>query len=385
MSIETSPAPSAVKTPSSSEAGNAKGKSGAASGASKGGVHTGFSAILESLEGDAATTPTNAVAAADDTTALTAGKTDATDVSGLDPASLLAQSLQIPVQPAEDGLANAFAHLHAQAGKSGAKPSDAPVQGATDKADANPLLKMGIVQQDTRAKSALAAAAQSAQATQTAQSTASDQDAAARQTKFDAALEVAKTQQPAQETVAALVALPAAGEKQAHERQDAKTDSNGGGVSASSPVGSTAAGTSVGGVSDSAAAPDVRAAEQVTYWVSHDVQKAEMKLDGVGEKPVEVSISMQGNEAQVAFRTDEVQTRAVLESASSHLKDMLQREGVMLTGVSVGTSGAGDSGGQERQPRQGARQALVEVAQTTAPVARAGGSAGAGRAVDLFV
>lgn len=48
---------------------------------------------------------------------------------------------------------------------------------------------------------------------------------------------------------------------------------------------------------------------------------------------------MHGNEAHVAFRTDEMQARAALESASSELKDMLQREGLTLSGFSIGGSG----------------------------------------------
>ncbi len=102
--------------------------------------------------------------------------------------------------------------------------------------------------------------------------------------------------------------------------------------------------------------------EKVQYWISHGIQNAEMQLDGIGLNPVEVSISMNGNEAQVAFRTDELQARSVLENASDHLKDMLQREGVLLTGVSVDSSRSGDAGAQERRSRQGAREITVPVA-----------------------
>ena len=37
-------------------------------------------------------------------------------------------------------------------------------------------------------------------------------------------------------------------------------------------------------------APEMQVAEQVTYWVSQNVQNAELKLDGLGQSPVEVSI-----------------------------------------------------------------------------------------------
>jgi flagellar hook-length control protein FliK len=132
----------------------------------------------------------------------------------------------------------------------------------------------------------------------------------------------------------------------------------------------------------------MQVAEQVTYWVSQNVQNAELKLDGLGQSPVEVSISVQGKEAQITFRTDEAATRGVLEGASAHLKDMLQREGMVLTGVSVGTSGSGDSSGAERRARQAARQvdiAPLQVATVaTQDIGRRVGSV-AGRSVDLFV
>jgi flagellar hook-length control protein FliK len=132
----------------------------------------------------------------------------------------------------------------------------------------------------------------------------------------------------------------------------------------------------------------MQVAEQVTYWVSHNVQNAELKLDGLGQSPVEVSISVQGKEAQITFRSDEAATRGVLEAAGAHLKDMLQREGMVLTGVSVGTSGSGDSSGAERRARQGARQGVIAPLQVasvaTQDTSRRANSV-AGRSVDLFV
>ena len=123
--------------------------------------------------------------------------------------------------------------------------------------------------------------------------------------------------------------------------------------------------------------------------MSQDVQNAEFKLDGLGKEPVRVSISMNGNEASIVFRTDESQARGVLEGASAHLKDMLGREGVVLTGVSVGTSGASgggdaDTSGQ-RQQRQTARQALVVAAAPVVSSNVTTSNAGNGRTLDLFV
>jgi flagellar hook-length control protein FliK len=148
---------------------------------------------------------------------------------------------------------------------------------------------------------------------------------------------------------------------------------------------STTASTAVQYTPQLQMSPDVYVAEKVAYWISNDVQNAEMKLDGIGLNPVEVSIRMHGNEAHVAFRTDELQARAALENATTHLKELLQREGLVLTGVSVGTAGTGDSGDREGQSRQGARQANIAMLTPvrTDPVA-VGGRVSGGR-LDLFV
>lgn len=147
----------------------------------------------------------------------------------------------------------------------------------------------------------------------------------------------------------------------------------------------TAAGAQAPGAVEPPVPTDMYVAEKVAYWISNDVQNAEMKLDGIGAEPVEVSIRMQGNEAHIAFRTDEILARSALESASVHLKDLLQREGLVLSGVSVGTSGAGDSGDQERRSRQGLRQSVV-VSQQPAGGDRIAGAGRASRgALDLFV
>lgn len=142
-----------------------------------------------------------------------------------------------------------------------------------------------------------------------------------------------------------------------------------------------------GVVATGAAAPmDTYVAEQVSYWITQDVQNAEMTLDGVGQSPVEVSISMQGNEAQVAFHTDESAARQALENASEQLRDMLQRQGLVLAGVTVGNAQTGDSGQQQpRRPRQEGRQGLVVSDQPVKADQAHRGSRTTGGAVDLFV
>lgn len=154
----------------------------------------------------------------------------------------------------------------------------------------------------------------------------------------------------------------------------------------------TANGTSAPQSYSTAAAPilhsfESQLQEQVTYWIAQDVQHAEMTLDGMGKEAVEVSIRMQGNEAHVAFRTDELQTREALEQAGASLKDMLQRQGLLLTGVSVGLSHRGQEQGQtpESRPRQGIRHTQVGAA-TMDPLPVLGNRTHQGvHTLDLFV
>jgi len=73
------------------------------------------------------------------------------------------------------------------------------------------------------------------------------------------------------------------------------------------------------------------------------LQTAEMTVDAFGA-PVDVKISLNGSEAEVAFQSDQADTRALLGGAVSDLQNLLQQEGLLLAGVSVGGSNAGLAG-----------------------------------------
>lgn len=134
--------------------------------------------------------------------------------------------------------------------------------------------------------------------------------------------------------------------------------------------------------------PEILVAEQVSYWASHDVQNAELKLDGFGKDAVEVSIALRGNEAHVAFRTDQAATRDLLEATVPHLEEMLKTEGLLLSGVSVGASGQQDGRGtQDRQPRfsENARQMRITVPDPVSTQSVSREVRNSGKTVDLFV
>lgn len=127
-------------------------------------------------------------------------------------------------------------------------------------------------------------------------------------------------------------------------------------------------------------------AEQVAYWVSENLQNAELTVTHEGQ-PVEVSVSMSGKEAHIVFGSDQSETRELLDKSMAQLRDLLHSEGLILSGVTVGGSGArnadSDGGADTPRGRQGGRQA-----QMPAPVS----DIGAARvriltesAVDVFV
>lgn len=126
-----------------------------------------------------------------------------------------------------------------------------------------------------------------------------------------------------------------------------------------------------------------QATEQMAYWVHQKTQNAELTLDRDG-RPVEVKVSLTGDEAHVTFRSDHADAREALDSGSEQLREMLQGEGLHLAGVSVGTTGGGQGrDGGEREAPRGARQATVP-ASASAPSEGGRGSVGQ-RALDIFV
>ena len=127
-------------------------------------------------------------------------------------------------------------------------------------------------------------------------------------------------------------------------------------------------------------------ADKVSYWVTQGIQNAELKLDGFGAEPVEVSILLKGGEAHVGFRSDQPEVRQMLEGALSQLKDALEREGVLLSGVTVGGSGANGSGRQQEQRQGSSANRGGAGGVPTAPEPRIlRASTLVGRSLDIFV
>lgn len=132
--------------------------------------------------------------------------------------------------------------------------------------------------------------------------------------------------------------------------------------------------------------------EQVAYWVNQKTQNAEFTLDRDGQ-PVGVSVSLNGLEAHITFRSDQAQTRDMLDASTAQLRDLMQQQGLSLAGVSVGaqnqpsqqfSDGEGTRGGGVSRAR---RAQVIAPLPSAADVARAsrGVSGGAGQnRLDVF-
>ncbi|GKT24192.1 hypothetical protein AVHM3334_13995 [Acidovorax sp. SUPP3334] len=132
-------------------------------------------------------------------------------------------------------------------------------------------------------------------------------------------------------------------------------------------------------------------AEQVAYWVHQNTQSAELTIDRDGQ-PVEVMVSLSGNEAHVTFRSDQAHTREWLDSSAAQLRDLLRGEGLELSGVTVGQSGSDGASGSAGDGRRSApdRDGPARHAQVQAASGVNGSSvalkstAASTRALDVF-
>ncbi len=243
------------------------------------------------------------------------------------------------------------------------------------------------------AASALAGVAGAQPAPASAGAQAADMQSAAREGATVALQGAASAQEPASGPL--LQALQAALQEQ-----------RGSSAAAAEPVARTAPEGAAGGAlaadlapgAPDAAAPDASAlagedsmAEQVAFWVNQNSQSAEMTLDRDGQ-PMQVRVALSGSEAHVTFRSDQVQTREALDASMSQLRELLQSQGLVLAGVTVG-DGAGAGGGaapQSGQPggegRAGARAGRAQVAPAQAVAAGTSRTPVAGaRGLDVFV
>ena len=399
MSIERSSPPSPVKAAASGEGHHVKGKPnapGPSDASDAGSGPGGFLSLLMALGDDAGggvAVAQDASLVAQEVTDNALLKPDALPDVPLDPAILLAQSGQLSQASAETPVADAMPSLAPSAPQDLAKrdflsnvPSSLPLEPESTQLSVQQMLTKEMAKAARPNKPA----PQTGVAFSAAQVAAEN---AAADPKF-LKPSFAEGLMAAHPALPAVLATAEAGESGIRplERQAEKfaVKQAGGGEGTWGHQALFAGFRVETAASASGAAlpsPETMVAEQVKYWISNNVQNAEITLDDLGKSPVEVSISLHGLEARVEFRTDQMEVRQILEGAASHLKELLRNEGMVLSGVFVGSSGAdGRQGSQERRPRPlQVQQASVVVPD---PASVSGGSRPgrlSGRAVDLFV
>ncbi|WP_372656881.1 flagellar hook-length control protein FliK [Hydrogenophaga sp.] len=107
-----------------------------------------------------------------------------------------------------------------------------------------------------------------------------------------------------------------------------------------------------GAAPDGSATLDTADAEahQLNTWSSAGVRHASLRVGEGSQEAIDVRMSLSGQDMHLDFRTDSAETRAHLQhNASQSLGEMLQRSGIQLGHVSVGSQGQP----QERPSEQG--------------------------------
>ena len=149
-------------------------------------------------------------------------------------------------------------------------------------------------------------------------------------------------------------------------------------------------GQNLSGQESAPAEREQEVSEQVAFWVHQKVQNASLSIQHEG-KPIQVQVQLNGQEAHVRFAADDEHARQLLADSQSQLRELLEAQGLNLSGVSVDAGGAHQqgAGGQSDDGRRAqARSARVAVnaadlpvdALNTRPATRAAQSG-----VDLFV
>lgn len=153
------------------------------------------------------------------------------------------------------------------------------------------------------------------------------------------------------------------------------------------------AGPGTSGVSTSQASPAPVAggarefagalADQISWWLGQKTQGAELTLQGPAGAAVSVSVQVQGNEAHVAFRSEQAHARQLIGDSLAQLEQLLGGSGLVLGQVSVGAGTTGqqghpapDAGGRVREvsaPSASAAPAPDAAAQATARAVQRGG------------
>jgi flagellar hook-length control protein FliK len=127
-------------------------------------------------------------------------------------------------------------------------------------------------------------------------------------------------------------------------------------------------------------------ADRVTWLGQARQPSAELHLNPPNLGPVEVHVTMQGEQATVSFFSAHAPVREALQAAAPRLSEAFAAAGLSLGNVSVGAdSNSGrDNRGQEQGRSRRTSDQDSSIAAVALPAGRWTGAVGGMRAVDLF-
>jgi flagellar hook-length control protein FliK len=116
--------------------------------------------------------------------------------------------------------------------------------------------------------------------------------------------------------------------------------------------------------------------ERVLWLVGQQVQAAEVKLNPPHLGPVEVRVSLTGQDASVSFTVAHGATRDAIEQAIPRLRELFAQHQLQIVNVDVGQRDAssqashGDRSGQGGTPSAGSAERSAAIAAEPVVVAR---------------
>ena len=125
----------------------------------------------------------------------------------------------------------------------------------------------------------------------------------------------------------------------------------------------------------------------VSHWGTQHLRHASLRVGEGGADAIDIQLAVKDQEVQIAFQTDNAEARATLrESAGESLADLLQRSGIQLGSVSVGSQGQAHSDGSGARPTVRSIESVGRggpAAETAAPAAARPRTDGS-RPLDVF-
>ncbi len=113
---------------------------------------------------------------------------------------------------------------------------------------------------------------------------------------------------------------------------------------------------------------------RINWMVQNQVQRAELQITPAHLGPLNLQIELNGSQASVSFTTPHAAVRETINNALPQLREMLEGQGLQLSGAGVHHQSAGDNTGgwqgqQPEAPRSWTRRGenIVETVPTVAP------------------